>query len=1004
MNMTELEQQLFDQVRTQGGCMNLDLTLDAHCEYFMWLFGGPERMKAEAPLVYHTLLWQRQEANQLQALMQEAQTMGLVDQAHMEVDVRDISSSVEHRLTCNPTLTLAQLGSSCSKLNAAFVDDSTHNILMQDTFYPEREEKLYRYTCQMSCIVRDQKHLRYQPILARGTFVTHAPVRGDRLLLGALLATSPVTVMSCNGDVEDSKLEDPVIKKTRDAAHHPKSVCISYQRDGQMQDPDYHCEKSMEHDVHDMEVYLPVSFTVTLKPDSGAFFYKEGNCYFSSRYKPKMTLSQFLFDAEQVVKGGEAVLQLDWQEMCENHDETKKKEKGMIQELAFLNGDRRMPNKLKFTFPENWGSQLHSEAVMDIGTGASLYGYLPVNTQNKNGDGQLVKGTTVFFIKQTGVDPSNKNEMEVKSLYFQWGCIAKNVRILTHRGEVLSQEVQVGDQLIGCGGRRMTVVDVLCGQEEWMLRITTAGGTDITLTEDHPVAVRGAQGSPEARPACEIQAGAWICLWDASRQDVRTEQVDRVERVDYQDMVYNFELRESDFLVANGVLVGDLDMQRRVRAGGAGRRPEPVQITAGMQAVIDEMERVKRNKTVYPGFQPSDRAECLQMHYFAVYILASRVFGEKQSQLIAQTCQYLGDQATTGGLTVSQIPEWCRKEKLFRIIPDGFQVPVIPTAMQKWYDQTELNQKKRWFDEEDERTYDVKADILRPYHFPMDDEEACVRFCPGSLEGLMKRLEEKFEPYQNRLDSVPEELLVNLGVLLHLLIDSKLHEHFCAGASWPNMIRRISVTDAKGIRADSKYPAFCDYDDSMTADEVAQSTNGFPAGLQKMGWPVNETCVGLSYEYPLDESSLGDYGGSDTWGYYSSPNYKMYARACGPVLNFIERCGGLKQTESWSLDSQYQEFVELFQSNGKTLAELSAVWKQKYGAADFSYSAQAYYQALMEGDSTQTDPLLKYAKLFHLMRILVGVQQGKHPEEIGLDTAAEKQGEASGQTEKELRK
>ena len=78
----------------------------------------------------------------------------------------------------------------------------------------------------------------------------------------------------------------------------------------------------------------------------------------------------------------------------------------------------------------------------------------------------------------------------------------------------------------------------------------------------------------------------------------------------------------------------------------------------------------------------------------------------------------MADNATTGSLLLDGIPDWVNEKSFYRLADSQFEVPIIPTAMAKWYDTGELDTPKPWYPtDSDECCFHVCDDLLRPFHF-----------------------------------------------------------------------------------------------------------------------------------------------------------------------------------------------------------------------------------------------------------------------------------------------
>jgi len=209
--------------------------------------------------------------------------------------------------------------------------------------------------------------------------------------------------------------------------------------------------------------------------------------------------------------------------------------------------------------------------------------------------------------------------------------------------------------------------------------------------------------------------------------------------------------------------------------------------------------------------------------------------------------------------------------------------------------------------------------------------------------------------------------LMRMGIYIHILIDTKMHEHFCAQPSWINMALRGSVQDPSGNDIRGSYPAYKNF-----VEKPVDEMDAFPSGLQRISWIVNETFPSLVYEYPLEPDSLGNHSmGYLFWGRRAAQNSMTYAAACADVLNFLEKCCGKAKTENWEGTDEYGLFVQNFKSMKHSFNDLRAVWHGTFSTREYRYDAEGLYKRLVIGDSSKEE---KYEDLFSFLRILYDIK------------------------------
>lgn len=975
MKPSPLYTAVIEQAIEEGGALELDFSNDTHYAFFMEQAGGADYVRETAPDLFSLVKSQR--TNGYQPLCDNA--LGLVDTfcaegLSVETRISSYKDNLSFIITSPTSLSLcSQTVIQKIQLRQCFCNNITKNIL-NEIFVDISGENNY-FPHKTSCSYAGAG-LMDTPIRIDCIYTMIDQKADGNALLRSKIYTTAATVQSFQDDVDKVTLLAPVISKERET-FHPDEVCISYNRQTQMENPDYQYNKTVSHGIENMPVFLPFSLQVSLK--NGAYFYQTDKTgYFYEQYQPRINLTQILHDDKHIPGG--AKLTLPWGKISKNNITIQ----GYNRDSSGAE-IKSQPNSLKITFPDEWKSDFHSNVLMDCTTEADLYANLLLNICHPSEKGLLKNFVSIIaqYDKQ-GTDPT---QVKVERIFYQWGCVARDTLLLTPSGSIPAEKIRIGDLLLSSDQKAYPVQDITTGTEEFLLEFKTDNNV-LRVSRTHTLCMVDDDNSPLPVAACDIWPGQYIFEWSPSDQNVVPAQVKAITSVPYNDTVYNFSFEQETYLIGNGIIIGDQAMQGHYLPKNA--IPEMKQPTPEMEQLNKQLGLLfsGRSSKDINTFQASSGPESYAMHYFAAkYLLTYNSFSKTEAQDIAEYCQFLADNATSGYIAMDRIPSWLNETGFYRIGASGaYEVPLIPSAMKHWYASDELNGSYPWFpDDVSVGSFDVQKDILRPFHFfpcqmtPSDPELADlaerVTLNPDRLRKLMDALAEEVyeEKYGQDPDSpteLSEGLKMKVGFYLHILMDTILHQNFCAKQSWVNMAYREAVYLPGGAPADKTYPPYQDFDDDAFYDESA----AYPAGLEKIGWTVNETFLKLAYQYPNEPDALGRQSAYDLWNNYASPNSDSYAYDLGTVDAFLKNCMHQKGSSSWSDSLQHERISQNFAAANKDFDSLKKVWQTAETDMDFHYDAATVFQKITACDTSKTDTLEQYANFLHYTRILYELQ------------------------------
>lgn len=972
MKPSALYTAVIEQAVENDGALELDFSNDTHYAFFMEQAGGKDFIQKTAPDLF--------------CLAESQRTMEYQPPLMNKLNLTDTFCA--EGLAVKPSFSYGNDGLSftiysptalslCSEtaipqihLRQCFCNNLTKNILKEISVDISGTGNLFKN--QSSCSYSGA-NLMETPIRIDCIYAMLDRKTDGTVFLRSKVYTTAATVQSFQDDVDKVTLFHPVISKTR-KTFHPNEICISYNRQTQMENPDYHDNLVLSHNMKQIPVYLPFSLQVSLK--NGAYFYQADKTgYFYEKYQPRIKLTQILHDGKTMPGG--AQLMLPWGKFSKNNITVQ----GYNRD-ASGSEIKSQPNSLKITFPDHWDSQFESNVLMDYTTEAELYANLLLNICHPSEKGIMKNFVSIIAQYSKQEEPS---QVKVERIFYQWGCVARDTLLLAPSSCIPAEKVRIGDALLSSDGNAYPVRDITTGTEEFLLEFRTENHI-LRVSKTHTLCMAGNDGAPLPMPACDVRPGQFIFEWSSSGRKAVPARIQEIHSVPYKDTVYNFTFDQETYLIGNGMVIGDNAMQGHYL---------PKNATLEMQQATPEMKRLDGQLGLLFGarpsmntntFQASDAPESYGMHYFAAkYLLTYNSFSKTEAQDIAAYCQFLADNATSGMIAVDEIPDWINEAGFYRIgASGGFEVPLIPSAMKHWYASDELTGSYPWFpDDASIGSFRVQEDILRPFHFfpcqinNPDEPELWERVLldPVKLHELMDNLAEEIYKEKYRQGSefpaeLSEGLKMKTGFYLHILMDTILHQHFCAKQSWMNMAYREAVYLPDGTHADKSYPPYQDFDDGAAYDE----NTVYPAALEKIGWAVNETFLQLSCQFPRHTYALSLQSNYDLWDNYTSPNSDSYAYDLGIADAFLKKCMHQNINASWSDSPQCERICRNFTATCKDFDSLKKVWQKAETDMDFHYDAAAVFQKITACDTSKENALEQYANFFHYTKILYELQ------------------------------
>lgn len=995
----KMEQELRKQAIAQGGFLELDFSNPLHYEYYVNSFGGEDRLKGQAP-VFYEMLQERRAYDLLKGVGPEPDFLYQKPEIPLEdysivsnigtqtlpaltaVPGTNSNSELFYRIKGTLEASYSSKPVAVTHIKGRIQDCDTGQYIQEKStrVYPDKDRV---YSMNIGVNVPDKQYKREHPYRTTGLFTAMAPLKDGNALMSAQYATSVTYTVCSNDDIKEIHLIDPQIKKANERPKNKNEICISYNRVGQMVAPDYTYDVDLKHIIKNMPVHMDLSFTVELQ--NGAYFKPDSrNSYFFKDSDPQIHLSRFKNDTKEVIAEGRASLFQDWISFTDENVKVLKRDQN------------QNATKLELTFPKNWMANLRKDDFFDTSTYSDFYAMVSFNTCNKDSSGTYYDEATTIFIRflTEGDDRSNPtkpgfNSVHVPRLYYQWGCFGKNTLLTGEHGPVQANKVKLHDRLKTRDGGLIEVEDIFCGDEAEILHIVHEKG-DIYLTPDHTIF--GEDNVPMT--AADAKVGTKLLYLDPETGEETLSAVTDHSKISYRDKVYNFKFSKAEILIANGLLAGDFDWQQKIRPRA--KTIAPRQENDRIRQALDELDALNGFSTLSGPAAPSkapdpvfsNASECMSLHYYALKALATHneLYSDQEAQTIAEYCQYLADNATTGGLRVQNIPAVLNKTGLCIPCTDetgpAFIIPIIPTAMANWYDDQELVNKKPALLPGDPTIfgleYDVPADILAPFHYPPSlyppesEEDFRTEFDSPYVERLLTTVQK-----EAMIHGLNKKTLMAMGIAIHVLLDSMLHDGFSPYLNWLNLGRIQQIIGPDGQDITSKYPPYNKGGAPFPYGEYDENT-AYPAGIKENGGVAHCSYARYSYIFPLDpgELPMDSTGIPQYSGYQNRVNCKRYVRACKRMMQFLYACQNkMFDDVSWKknlgpvLEDTFNQAVE-------TPEELKDLWKKTFPIPSFSYDPKAVYKRLTDGNPTEVTEEKKYNEFFQFTLLLYRIKKG----------------------------
>lgn len=983
MNISVLEQKMLKKANQNHGCLTLDFRDPEHYQFYVSYFGGEERLKKQAPALFAQLKQQQVLPPPDGSLMEQSEQIihltpfDIIDDPAITLP-RDMSVSDSNYSLSTISCTLRSSNAQdniCAVGSSFKVYDLKSGMIIKADNYVLSPNPFGEFNVDVNLNISLAQQNLGHTYQFSSLFTKIATFQDNETFLDAKLVTSTVVTANAASFIKQMTLSHPIIRENRSGTDLEKYICISYNRNGNIQHPDYSYTIHLSSKTGEMPVYLPFCLEVELTDE--ASFESVDNNYFDNLWDPQIWLMNLSDDKNTPISTGAAPFLTDWKSFSDQYVQ------------ASLNPTTNKINKLKLFYGESntaeWPSNLNHpvpQSLWSVSTYACFYANIAFNISY----GQGIQSTLPVIIQfMVGMEPSNHtgagiNNIYIPRLYFQWGCFAKDTDLYSIHGIVRSQDVRVGDSLLTCDGTYRTVKDVITGPSDSICRITLADGKHIRVTEDHPLFL----ANGESVSASNLQIGCTLQTFDTETGTPGASEVVDLQTLPYhRDTVYNFVFDEPTLLVAQGIVSGDHAFQQKIRPVKLSpyKLPQPNRKAALISEQFKNLTEMPAVPAFIESVSPKDPYPKAFLYYYPLKaMLASQtLYTEEEAQQIAEFCAFMESNATYGGIKVNSVPTKISSRGLSMNASDGFYVKLIPTAMETWYDSDELNKDKHWNNpapldpgKEDFFSYPVRQDILVPFHYPVADRSvpsgtdpetvsSYPDFIKKMLEDIIAKSKEKDAPSQF-------ELHMGIGTALHLLLDSMLHENYSGYQSWQNFKRAMHIIDHQKKDQSSSYPPYKNFPfEKFTTNEKC------PTGIEQTGFCIESPYILFDYSFPRTSDELSPANARTVppyMGYKTFDNSIRFRRALHEMLKFLYRFKG-KELDDLTWKNHFEiPFTEIFNRDIITKDTWEQEWSNHFPSVTFTYNAAEVYQKLT------TEKEGTYPDLFSYILMLNQIQNG----------------------------
>lgn len=940
-DVMDLKREIRKEVEQNNGRLTLDTRNKKHMDYMLEILGGEDKLKQTSPGIYSLL---NKQGEGLISLEEEAKD-GLCDSLKVRnlafvgqpADSRAENSS-QYRITTNVS------ASYVNNKNTVIIKIEIWDVEMDRAIYTDQsnvalqDDNMYYKT--FICDIYDNlpKDGKLYQVLISSVKLGENKYR-EAILGGDISSFSEVYISNPEDIVDEFKTIDPVVSRdiNKDRPEYKErtkdKIVVVYQREGELLNYDYHSDENLiigSGDTEQVKVWLPVKFSLSVKE---GFFIGQtdetGKLDTKAGYLNKA--AGFQVELERVDKKGGVV-----HHYC-NFEE-------IVQKVEVFD-NQGWPKRVTWSLPEHWNDVLQRQGLSGRFTGADIYARFYALISKK---GSKMPVSTTLIMQSLMTTPT-KTSINSKELYIQWGCLEENTLILMADGTKKPiKELKIGEMVYSAEKKPARIIDIYHGKDSHIWELTGKGGNRLLASRTHPVIT---ETGPKRMH--ELKAGDLIQTVD------KKEEILSITELAEEVVVYNLQFEEETCFFGNGFTVGDYDMQQEMESSRM--KQEKKEFAPGTIALGRELRQLANGSSATE-FIGCTKPESFGLHYFSVKTIALLTgFSEEDAQRIAEYSQFTGDQAANTNIYVDSIIE--EVERLCEKTGSLWKVPIYATAMKDWTDLNEVSKPS------------VQQKVLVPFHYyapesmpenaqedmSEEDNGYRVEYYPSRLKKLIEDVAEAYKAAAAKKDEGKRQTcLMQLGILLHILADTYLHQNLCGIDNWRNNIL------LKAAKSDISYT------DLMTKYqwETGQKVN--PVGHTKIKYACNDSWVNYIYTYPMkpDEIIFS--------GRYTCRNITGMLPVCKDIYKILSDCLNKEPTDDSYWESTIAPVLEdgLHQESNE-FSVLKASWTRRYPGGSYHYDGTAIFKRLIDGKTEHPKNENPHEELFRYILFADTLKGGK---------------------------
>ncbi|MDR3600781.1 MAG: Hint domain-containing protein [Desulfosporosinus sp.] len=550
--MTNFLKKLDEAAKQNGGWIKLDLTDYEHYAFYIKQMGGETHLENNCPNLYGLIRKTQKTGGSNDLALSNTDPK---DTFYIEAVTNDLNRSVTAMKNSAASNTTKEGKISKTVLRYLETKSAVGVVTtMRDAVTGEQVKSypvVYTDTKDIDCVLAgDFSHLagKQQRIFKVSSTVTEVEeTNGLAMLQAKYVATTTYTV----DDVQDIVKSYQVLDPTSKNPSHTQ-VKISYDRDTQLPDYDYHYNNSPITDAQGkrhISVMLPVKIEMEVHED-----------YHIERLDAESGYRLYL----DYPKGG----------MCHDLVDIER-----LEPVISSNGAGKN-NVLTLNLPVDWENVLDFDKLEDSATAnLNIYGEFHVIVQGNTHPLPLVISLSLKSSADAVDGPCDK---KVLPIFMQWGCMHKDTLIIMEDASLKKVcEIIIGDKVLSQDGFAYPVTNIVTGPEKTLYQITTGSGKTVRLSSTHTVFLPGGP-----LPAKDVQPGQTVLTVNGH------EKIVAVEKVEYNDQVYNLIFEKETSIYGDGFVIGDMQMQQTIRKPLLSGR----KCSAQMMAVIEDLRRLSELK------------------------------------------------------------------------------------------------------------------------------------------------------------------------------------------------------------------------------------------------------------------------------------------------------------------------------------------------------------------------------------------------------------------------